>query len=120
MALPGDEEPALHLGAYDGATLVGTGNVRREALAPPHPWPADGPAWRLRGMATLPPYRSRGVGALVLGGLLEHCRSDGGGIVWCNARIPAQVFYERAGLAAFGEPWEDPEIGPHLRMWTAL
>ena len=120
VALPEDDGPALHLGAYDGTTLVGTGNVRCEALSPPHPWSARLPAWRLRGMATAPTYRSRGVGALVLSGLLAHCRAEGGGIVWCNARTPAQAFYERAGFTAFGEPWEDPEIGPHLRMWRTV
>lgn len=121
VALPGDSEQAFHLGAYDGTTLVGTGNVRRE----PAPWATDpqeaaGPAWRIRGMATAPAYRSRGVGTLVLEGLLAHVRADGGGLVWFNARTPAQRFYERAGFVTRGEPWEDPEIGPHVSMWAQI
>jgi ribosomal protein S18 acetylase RimI-like enzyme len=71
-------------------------------------------------MATADDQRSRGVGRLVLDGLLAHCRSHGGGVFWCNARTPAQAFYERAGLQVIGEPWVDPEIGPHCRMWLEL
>jgi GNAT superfamily N-acetyltransferase len=116
VALPGDDAPAFHVGVYDGDVLVGTGNVRRD----PAPWAPDEPAWRLRGMATSPDHRSRGVGGLVLDALMAHARSAGGGVLWCNARTPAQAFYERAGLVTRGEPWEDPEIGPHVVMWTTL
>ena len=116
VALPGDDEPAFHLGAYDGSTLAGTGNIRVE----PAPWAPEAPGWRVRGMATAPAYRSRGIGTLVLEGLVVHCRDNGGGIVWFNARTPAQAFYERAGFAVRGEPWEDPEIGPHVRMWREV
>lgn len=116
VALPGDDEPAFHVGVYEGQLLVGTGNVR---LDPP-PFEAAAPAWRLRGMATLPSHRSQGVGALVLHALLEHCRAQGGATFWCNARTPARAFYERAGLMPIGEPWDDPEIGPHVRMWMSL
>jgi GNAT superfamily N-acetyltransferase len=114
VPLPGDDEPSFHLGAYRAAVLVGTGNVRPE----PAPWDPGAPAWRLRGMATADGERGRGIGRLVLDGLLEHCRAHGGGLFWCNARTPARAFYERAGLQVIGEPWVDPEIGPHVQMWT--
>jgi ribosomal protein S18 acetylase RimI-like enzyme len=71
-------------------------------------------------MATDPAYRGRGVGAAVLEALVAHARAGGGGVLWCNARVPAQRFYERAGLQTRGEPWEDPEIGPHVLMWRRL
>jgi GNAT superfamily N-acetyltransferase len=113
VALPGDEDPtAVHVGVYDGELLVGTGNVRRD----PAPWAPDVPAWRLRGMATLPDRRGEGIGATVLEELVAHCRAEGGGVLWCNARVPARSFYLRAGFAEVGEQWEDPEIGPHVRM----
>lgn len=116
VALPGDDAPAFHVGVLDEGVLVGTGNVRREDA----PWEPQRPAWRLRGMATAPDRRGRGVGALVLEALLAHCREEGGGLLWCNARTPAQRFYERAGLQTRGEPWDDPEIGPHVLMWREL
>lgn len=103
---------AFHLGAYDGEVLLSTGNVRRE----PAPWAPDVPAWRLRGMATDPARRGEGIGAQVLAALLEHCRDQGGGELWCNARTPARSFYARAGFTEVGQEWVDPEIGPHVRM----
>lgn len=117
VALPGDDDPSVvHVGAYDDGVLLGTGNVRRE----PAPWAPEVPAWRLRGMATAEGRRGEGVGAAVLAALVGHCREHGGGALWCNARTPAQRFYERAGFTAVGEPWEDPEIGPHVRMVLGL
>ena len=116
VALPGDDEPAFHIGVYDDGVLVGTGNVRRQDP----PWEAPGPSWRLRGMATAPGLRGRGVGTLVLDALMVHCREQAGGLLWCHARTPARRFYERAGLQTRGEPWDDPEIGPHVVMWREL
>ena len=116
VELPGDDDPAFHVGVYDGERLLGTGNVRVD----PAPWEPGRPAWRLRGMATAPDWRGQGVGAAALAALVAHARAHGGGVLWCNARTPAQRFYERAGLATRGEPWEDPEIGPHVVMWRRL
>jgi predicted GNAT family N-acyltransferase len=113
VVLPGDEDPtAFHVAAYDDDVLVATGNVRRE----PAPWDPGVPAWRLRGMATEPGRRGEGLGGRVLAALLEHCRDEGGGEVWCNARTPARSFYRRAGFVEVGEEWVDPQIGPHVRM----
>ena len=112
VALPGDDDATVHhLGLYDGDRLLATGNVRRE----PAPWAPGVPAWRLRGMATVADRRGEGLGAQVLQGLLAYCAREGGE-VWCNARTPAQSFYERAGFEVVGEPWDDPELGPHVRM----
>lgn len=121
VPLPGDESPAFHIGVYDEGVLVATGNIRAE----PAPWLPDallstGEGWRVRGMATDPACQGRGAGALVLDALAEHAIDQGGGVLWCNARTPAQRFYERAGLVTYGAVWVDPEIGPHIRMWRAL
>ena len=112
VALPGDESPAYHLGVFVDGVLVATGNVRREAP----PWDAAVDGWRVRGMATDPEHRGQGHGRRVLDGLVDHVVTQGGGVVWFNARTPAQRFYERAGFVTTGEPWEDAEIGPHVAM----
>jgi predicted GNAT family N-acyltransferase len=113
VALPGDDDPTvLHLGLYDGDRLLATGNLRREpaASAP------DVPAWRVRGMATVPERRGQGLGEQILLALLAHACAHGGGEVWCHARTPARSLYERVGFEVVGEPWVDPEIGPHVLM----
>jgi len=113
MALPGDDDPDTgHFAALVDGEVVGTASVRRE----PPPWPAVETAWRLRGMATAPAWRNRGVGAAVLAAVIDHVRSHGGGLLWCNARTPALPFYLRAGFVTRGDPWVEPEIGPHVAM----
>ena len=100
----------------DGA-LVGTAIVYPEAC----PWlPDHAPAWRLRGMATDADRRGAGVGGLVLRAVLDHVAAAGGALIWCNARVPARPFYERAGFVAHGDVWDEPEIGPHIAMWREL
>ena len=117
VALPGDDDPTVvHVGVYEGDRLLATGNVRRD----PAPWAPDVPAWRLRGMATEEDRRGEGLGAQVLAALVEHCRQEGGGELWCNARTSARSFYLRAGFVEVGEEWDDPELGPHVRMRLRL
>lgn len=114
LVLPGDDDPESgHFAAYAGDEVIGTASVRRE----PPPWaPAAEPAWRLRGMATAEPMRSSGVGTAVLAAVVDHVQSNGGGLLWCNARLPAVPFYERNGFTTRGESWVDPDIGPHIAM----
>ncbi len=93
------------------------------ALAQPEPCPdpvAGSRPWRLRGMATHPDLRGQGLGAAVLVRLLDEAAVRGADVVWCNARVPAMGLYERAGFVVLGEPWEDPVIGPHVRMAATL
>lgn len=117
--LPGDDDAGITWFAvlHDGV-VVSTGNVRLDPA--PAPVPAYDGAWRLRGMATEPSRRNEGLGGLVLRAAVAHVESRGGPLLWCNAPAPAQRFYERAGFQPVGEPWEDPVIGPHVRMWRAL
>jgi GNAT superfamily N-acetyltransferase len=124
LALADDDAPSTATFAAideDGRT-VGTGRV---ALGPPpsslaDQVPGDPPAWRLRGMATREDARHAGVGTAVLGRIIRHVGEHGGGLLWCNARVPALSLYRRAGFDGHGQAWEDPEIGPHLVMWRMV
>lgn len=92
-------------------------------VAHPEPLPEepDRPdAWRLRGMATDPARRGQGHGAAVLARMLDELRLRGAALVWCNARTPAAGLYRRAGFVTIGQPWDDPVIGPHVRMWRSI
>lgn len=108
---------AVAVGVPDGDRLLAC------ALAQPEPCPdpaLGGSPWRLRGMATDPGHRGRGLGASVLARLLAEVADRGGDVVWCNARVPAVALYERAGFVVLGDPWEEPVIGPHVRMAVRL
>jgi len=119
MRLAGDEDADTgFLAAVDAdGTVLATASVRREAC-PWQPGRIDG--WRLRGMATAPDRQRQGVGGRVLAATVTHVEEHGGGLLWCNARTPAQTLYERAGLVVYGDEWLDPVIGPHVHMWREV
>ena len=119
-ALPEDLPDAVHLAlAAEGGRVLACGAVRAEPPVVALPG-ADGPSWRVRGMAVEPDLQGTGLGAQVLDALVAHVAAAGGGLLWCNARTPAQSFYARAGLATAGEVWVDPAIGPHVVMWRRV
>lgn len=106
-----EEDPrTLHIGAFEGAELIGTGTILPEGAG----------VFRIRGMAVRDGYRGSGVGGAILEGLLDHARRDGASLVWCNARTPARTLYARAGFVSVGDEWDEPHIGPHVRMELRL
>jgi GNAT superfamily N-acetyltransferase len=121
LHLPADDDPrsGFFAAQTDQGRTVGTAVVFPEA--PPWDDAAD-PAvhWRLRGMATEEGWRSRGIGTAVLTAAVDHVVAGGGRLLWCNARLPAVAFYERAGFARVGEEWDEPHIGPHVAMQLRL
>jgi GNAT superfamily N-acetyltransferase len=106
-----DDGSTFHAGAFLDGQLVGIASLYAEGRS-------DGPpgGWRLRGMATSPPFRQRGVGRALLEASLEHVAGHGGGELWCNARTAALDFYARAGFDVVSEPFEIAGIGPHVVM----
>lgn len=128
VALAGDDDPETHtFAALDQVSreVVSTASVRpahcpEQLIAVLDASSRALPQWRLRGMATKDHLRGLGLGREVLDAVLDHVGAKGGGLLWCNARIGAVAFYERAGLVSVGEPWVEPEIGPHIVMWRLV
>jgi GNAT superfamily N-acetyltransferase len=117
LAIDHDPATATFAARAPDGEVVGTAIVYPE----PCPWlPRRAAAWRLRGMATAEGRRGRGIGVLVLRAALDHVAAAGGELVWCNARVPARAFYERAGFKPHGESWDEADIGPHIAMWIDL
>jgi GNAT superfamily N-acetyltransferase len=109
--LASHEPPGVHaVGAFDGDELVGVGFVCPDGGV------GGDEVWRVRGMATAPEQRGRGVGSAILAALVDHARAQGATRVWCNARTPALSLYSRAGFAVESEEFEIPGIGPHFVM----
>ena len=82
--------------------------------------PAAPAQFRLRAMATLPEWRSRGVGAAMMRAVIGEVAQAGGGVLWCSARVRGMSFYKLHGFFHFGEPWLEPMIGPHIYMWRRV
>jgi aminoglycoside 6'-N-acetyltransferase len=112
--LPGDHpapEGALHLGAFEGETVVGAATVT------PAAYPGAGavaePAWQLRGMAVRADWRGTGVGRRVLDAAVTTAVGHGAAGMWAAARMEALGFYTSAGWQAVGPEWIKPGVGPH-------
>ena len=104
----------LHVGAFLAGKLVAVASVCHE----PPPGERDAAAWRVRGMATLPEQRGRGLGGKLLEHCLQHARALGGRRLWCSARVAVAAFYHAWGFVSVGEPFVLPQYSeePYIRM----
>ncbi|MDQ1445674.1 MAG: hypothetical protein QOI20_2138 [Acidimicrobiaceae bacterium] len=120
VAFDGDDDPgAIHLAAVDHidgdiddirTSIVGVATFF-PSPCPPRP---NDVAYQLRGMAVLPEYQGRGVGASLLAAGVERVRAAGATLLWANARDSALGFYEGKGWKAEGDGFEyGPARLPH-------
>jgi GNAT superfamily N-acetyltransferase len=111
----GDEaETSRHYGAFRGGEVLCCASLHFNE------WEGR-PAWQLRGMATAPHARRRGLGRRVLA-LMEQDLLAGADVLqlWCNARVPAVDFYRDMGWEIVSDVFEIPTAGPHVRMAKRL
>ncbi len=115
LVYPGDLDPeARHYAAVVGGEVVGIASVSRQE---PERGAFGGPeSFRLRGMATVPAHRGRGIGTALLERVIGYAAERGGDLVWCTARMGAAGFYRGRGFRAVGEAFDLPRIGPHVVM----
>jgi GNAT superfamily N-acetyltransferase len=113
---PGDDGVAsAHFGAFDRGEVVGVASLYAEDREG-----GPSPGWRLRGMATAPSHRGRGIGRAVLDACIDHASTVGGAELWCNARLVAVEFYRRAGFEIVSDEFDIRGIGPHHVMRLPL
>ena len=116
----GDE---LASSRHYGAFTSGDGGARAVSCATLHlsQW-EEQPAWQLRGMATAPEFRRRGLGKTLLQLAERDVLAEPAAprVLWCNARVPAIEFYQLQGWQIVSERFEIPTAGPHFRMLKRL
>ncbi|MBN4076538.1 GNAT family N-acetyltransferase [Gemmatimonas aurantiaca] len=119
-----DISQTFHLGGYIDGLQVGIASFLYDDHSE---IPDPGYQYRIRGMATLPKYRSNKIGAkLVEEGLriikqnFSEAPEEKMQRVWCNARESAFGFYERCGFQTLGGMFEIEGIGPHKIMWREV
>lgn len=117
LVYPGDDsQKTFHRGTFDH-TDDGEGALVCIISMYDEPVPGtDAPAWRIRGMATLPEHRGRGLGAALAEASIAHAHGIRRAPVWCNARTGAAGYYEGLGFARVGDEFEIEGIGPHFVM----
>lgn len=75
------------------------------------------PAWQLRGMAVDEPHQRSGLGRRLMTGAEEAVSAgDKAGWLWCNARTPAAIFYQKQGWTVVSDVFDIPAAGPHVKM----
>jgi len=81
----------------------------------------DGIGYRLRGMATHPDWRGKGVGSHLLLSAIEHLSTVvTADYLWCNARRVAYDFYLHLGFDFVSGEFDIPNIGPHRVMYLMI
>ncbi len=123
--LPGDDvADAVHFAILDDAgteplaacfVLVEGYSWPPAADSPPE----DRPLWHLRSVATDSAHQRTGLGTVLIQAVLDYAAGHGGGVLWCNARTPAVPFYQRLGLATYGDEHISHGI-PHFYMWRTV
>ena len=116
---PGDEAPeTLHLGAFSDNTLIAVATLCREAM----PGTQGTTSWRLRGMATLPVYRGRGLGRQLAQRCIAYAAEQSGTCVWCTSRAATVAFYRALGFTECSDTFPLPEFSDahYIRMQRPL
>lgn len=124
VAWPRDEDATTtHYGAVDGAgRVVAIGTIYPQALAENATKRAmtqgiaETAQFQFRGMASDAAVRGQGAGHAVLMRLIAHAKTAAPAMLWCNARVIAVPFYERAGMRIVSERFEIAGVGPHFVM----
>ena len=75
-----------------------------------------GKGYQLRGMATAPEFRGRGVGNQLLNFAVVYLRGQQADYLWCNARRTAYSFYLGLGFEFISPEFEIEGIGMHRVM----
>ena len=96
---------SLHALAFENQVPVGTGRLL--------------PDGRIGRMAVLKAWRDRGIGARILGTLMDEARARGHREVVLSAQVQAMAFYRAHGFVAEGDEYLDAGI-PHRDMRRPL
>ena len=104
------KKDTIHIGAMVNKCVIGTSTIfpenRKSKLD----------EWRLRGMAVLDTFQSKGIGEKILLYCFKQVDNKKGSALWCDARLKAIKFYEKNGFIICSSQFDIPEIGPHFKM----
>jgi GNAT superfamily N-acetyltransferase len=110
-----DAEGAFHLGYYvenELACIASFHLTNYEGY--------EGKAYQLRGMATTPGHRGKGIGNRLVNFAITYLRGQKVNYVWCNARKVAVQFYIGTGFEVISPVFDVPGIGPHYVMYVKI
>lgn len=74
-------------------------------------------AYRLRGMATESSYQKQGYGKSLLEVALMELKKRKCDLLWFNARVSAEGFYQKLGFISLNDIFDIAGAGPHKVMY---
>ena len=110
-AYPEDAE-ALHFGAHSGGPLVGVASLKRQPC--PAPDFSQDASWRIYAVAVDEGFQGQGLGTALIEACLRYAADAGARCLWCNARLPADGFYEGLGFERQGAVFQKPDLDARL------
>lgn len=110
------EEQNFHLGAFVDGQLISIASFFLEN----NNEFSEEVQYRIRGMATIEKFRSQGFSANLIKTGIPVIKKNQAKLVWCNARLSAQGFYQKIGFKTCSEVFDIPDIGPHVLMKLEL
>ena len=113
----GDDLPStVHFGVFDDQNLAGIVSVFEVTT----PLLTQQGQFQLRGMAVLDPYQKKGLGEKLVKAAEEYITTQGGEVIWFNAREIAVGFYNKMGYEIIGDPFTIGDIGIHYVMYREV
>lgn len=111
----GDNDTStLHFAVFDGNTVIACATLLQRDLDEQH-------AYQLRCMAVTEERQRTGIGGALLRHINRHVVANSvTDLLWCNARLHAASFYTRHGWQIISDPFNIPDVGPHVRMIRRL
>lgn len=86
------DNKGIHFGAFTDNALAGIISLFE-----------NDKSFQFRKLAVSPQYQKMGIGSALLNRVEEFAESEGGVVIWCNARVSAIRFYTKAGYAQTGK-----------------
>ena len=74
-------------------------------------------SYRLRGMATDPLFQQKGLGKEIILFAENELKRRNCDLLWFNARVSAEIFYQKLGFEAIEDIFNIDSIGPHKVMF---
>ncbi|MGZ3692509.1 MAG: GNAT family N-acetyltransferase [Pseudobdellovibrio sp.] len=110
-------ETTFHLGILQNGKVICNGTFMlqgHEKLKSNHT------SYRLRGMATDPDFQQKGLGRKIIMAAEEMLKQKNCDLLWFNARVSAEGFYQKLGYTALPEIFNIDTIGAHKVMYKKL
>jgi len=87
-----EDNDGIHFGTFTDDKLVGIISLFQKGMS-----------FQFRKLAVLPDFQKMGIGNQLLNRVEEFTQSEGGTMIWCNARVSAVGFYLKAGYSHTGK-----------------